>query len=126
MENKVKKLQNCSLFCSPLSIKNRKAATALRFIIQVAESEGFEPSIPFRGIHTFQACSFNHSDNSPDSSERVANVSFHFRLNNLRAFDVVISSISFNVLAVMLANFSATSFTYVGSFRLPLKGTGAK
>ena len=31
----------------------------------LAESEGFEPSIPFRGIHTFQACSFNHSDNSP-------------------------------------------------------------
>ena len=32
----------------------------------LAESEGFEPSIPF-GIHTFQACSFNRSDNSPDS-----------------------------------------------------------
>ena len=31
----------------------------------VAEREGFEPSIPFRGIHTFQACSFNHSDTSP-------------------------------------------------------------
>ena len=30
-----------------------------------AETEGFEPSIPFRGIHTFQACSFNHSDKSP-------------------------------------------------------------
>ena len=30
-----------------------------------AETEGFEPSIPFRGIHTFQACSLNHSDNSP-------------------------------------------------------------
>ena len=32
---------------------------------RVAETEGFEPSIPFRGIHTFQACSFNHSDKSP-------------------------------------------------------------
>jgi hypothetical protein len=30
----------------------------------VAERKGFEPSIPFRGIHTFQACSFNHSDTS--------------------------------------------------------------
>ena len=30
-----------------------------------AETEGFEPSIPFGGIHTFQACSFNHSDKSP-------------------------------------------------------------
>ena len=31
----------------------------------LAETEGFEPSIPFGGIHTFQACSFNHSDKSP-------------------------------------------------------------
>jgi hypothetical protein len=30
----------------------------------LAERKGFEPSIPFRGIHTFQACSFNHSDTS--------------------------------------------------------------
>jgi len=29
-----------------------------------AERKGFEPSIPFRGIHAFQACSFNHSDTS--------------------------------------------------------------
>ena len=29
-----------------------------------AERKGFDPSIPFRGIHTFQACSFNHSDTS--------------------------------------------------------------
>jgi hypothetical protein len=32
----------------------------------MAESEGFEPSIRCR-IHTFQACSFSHSDNSPNS-----------------------------------------------------------
>ena len=32
----------------------------------MAEREGFEPSIRCR-IHTFQACSFNHSDTSPDS-----------------------------------------------------------
>ena len=31
----------------------------------MAEREGFEPSIRCR-IHTFQACSFNHSDTSPD------------------------------------------------------------
>lgn len=30
-----------------------------------AETEGFEPSIPFGGIHTFQACLFNHSSRSP-------------------------------------------------------------
>ncbi len=32
----------------------------------VAVREGFEPSMPF-DIHTFQACSFGHSDTSPDS-----------------------------------------------------------
>ena len=32
----------------------------------MAEREGFEPSIRYR-IHTFQACSFSHSDISPDS-----------------------------------------------------------
>ncbi len=32
-----------------------------------SEREGFEPSIRRRRIHAFQACSFNHSDISPDS-----------------------------------------------------------
>ncbi|GAA4737709.1 hypothetical protein GCM10023229_15780 [Flavisolibacter ginsenosidimutans] len=36
-----------------------------------AETEGFEPSIPFRGIHTFQACSFNHSDKSPIEGQQI-------------------------------------------------------
>ena len=31
----------------------------------LAEREGFEPSIPFWSIHTFQACSLNRSDISP-------------------------------------------------------------
>ena len=30
-----------------------------------AERRGFEPRIPFRGIHAFQACLFNHSSISP-------------------------------------------------------------
>ncbi len=33
----------------------------------MAEREGFEPSIRDYRIHTFQACSFNHSDTSPNS-----------------------------------------------------------
>ena len=33
--------------------------------LKIAESQGFEPWIPFWGIHTFQACSFDHSDSSP-------------------------------------------------------------
>jgi site-specific DNA recombinase len=46
--------------------ENKKGTNkALPCLSPSAESEGFEPSIPFRGIHTFQACSFNHSDNSP-------------------------------------------------------------
>ena len=32
----------------------------------VAERTGFEPVIPFGGIHAFQACLFNHSSTSPD------------------------------------------------------------
>ena len=32
---------------------------------QPAERRGFEPRIPFRGIHAFQACLFNHSSTSP-------------------------------------------------------------
>lgn len=42
-----------------------------------AETEGFEPSIPFRGIHTFQACSFNHSDKSPEGPQKYGNPVFY-------------------------------------------------
>ena|GEM_PF-1527084 len=31
----------------------------------VAEREGFEPSVRDDRTHTFQACSFDHSDTSP-------------------------------------------------------------
>ena len=39
-----------------------------------AERRGFEPRIPFRGIHAFQACLFNHSSISPriSFSEKTA------------------------------------------------------
>ena len=36
----------------------------------LAEREGFEPSKPF-DLHTFQACSFDHSDTSPHFSSAV-------------------------------------------------------
>ncbi len=36
----------------------------------MAEREGFEPSIRGYRIHTFQACSFNHSDTSPGRQAR--------------------------------------------------------
>lgn len=31
----------------------------------MADREGFEPSVPVCGTHTFQACSFDHSDTCP-------------------------------------------------------------
>ncbi len=34
-------------------------------LIFCAEREGFEPSVPFWGTHTFQACAFDHSAISP-------------------------------------------------------------
>ena len=36
-------------------------------LLILAEREGFEPSIRYYRIHTFQACSFNHSDISPNN-----------------------------------------------------------
>jgi hypothetical protein len=33
---------------------------------RLAERVGFEPTIHFWRIHTFQACSFDHSDTSPE------------------------------------------------------------
>ena len=45
----------------------------------LAERGGFEPPIPFRGIHAFQACLFNHSSIFPKASEKL---SFVFRTQN--------------------------------------------
>ena len=39
-----------------------------------AERRGFEPRIPFRGIHAFQACLFNHSSISPFRVAKVMEV----------------------------------------------------
>ena len=44
------------------SIHHKK--TRYRGFLLLAVREGFEPSMPF-DIHTFQACSFGHSDTSP-------------------------------------------------------------
>ena len=34
-------------------------------VFHSAERIGFEPTKPFRGLHAFQACLFNHSSTSP-------------------------------------------------------------
>ena len=45
-------------------------------IFHTAEKAGFEPAIPFRGIHAFQACLFNHSSISPFISDfQIASLS---------------------------------------------------
>ncbi len=47
--------------------KKEKALDFSRaFFLNLAEREGFEPSIRGYRIHAFQACSFNHSDTAPD------------------------------------------------------------
>ena len=53
-----------------IHIKNRKPwkifiFQGFYFWFYVAESERFELSVQFCRTHTFQACSLNHSDNSP-------------------------------------------------------------
>ena len=46
-----------------------------------AERRGFEPRIPFWGIHAFQACLFNHSSTSP-YGYRAAKVMVIFEIRN--------------------------------------------
>jgi hypothetical protein len=46
------------------AIKNPRSRVATGVLKKMAVREGVEPSIPC-DIHTFQACSFGHSDTSP-------------------------------------------------------------
>jgi hypothetical protein len=50
------------IFTSP---KDNKKTLLITGFSCLAESKRFELLIPFRGIHAFQACSLNRSDNSP-------------------------------------------------------------
>ena len=50
------------------SEKTKGACPLTGPVSELAEREGFEPSIRYYRIHTFQACSFNHSDTSPDTT----------------------------------------------------------
>ena len=40
-------------------------------LLLLADREGFEPSIPFRGIHDFQSCALGHSAIYPFKSNPV-------------------------------------------------------
>ncbi len=52
---------------------NDKARTK-RALTFMAEKEGFEPSKPF-GLHTFQACAFDHSATSPEGAKSTTRIS---------------------------------------------------
>jgi hypothetical protein len=51
-----------SLMRSFFVFKLRASLVCLKIF---AEKAGFEPAVPFRGTHAFQACLFNHSSISP-------------------------------------------------------------
>ncbi len=54
--------------CVPLAYvckKNVRIAIAVLAFFLFAERIGFEPTKPFRGLHAFQACLFNHSSTFP-------------------------------------------------------------
>ncbi len=59
------KQDNRTKIVQSIKTKNRKHFQIKRLRFTTAEREGFEPPIHFWRIHTFQACSFNHSDTSP-------------------------------------------------------------
>ena len=60
-------------FSSPLECNMRKKSSHFRtsFSLNMAVRGGFEPPIRCR-IHTFQACSFSHSDTSPNCCSCLA------------------------------------------------------
>jgi hypothetical protein len=53
---------------APLESKNTPSAMLGVFN---AERMGFEPTITFWAIHTFQACSFDHSDTSLNGAAKI-------------------------------------------------------
>jgi hypothetical protein len=52
----------------PQEIKNPVSELETGFF---AERMGFEPTITFWAIHTFQACSFDHSDTSLNVAAKI-------------------------------------------------------
>ena len=53
------------VFDGPAIKKKHRSCAAMPFP-QFAEKPGFEPGIPFWGIHAFQACLLSHSSISPE------------------------------------------------------------
>ena len=62
-------------------------------------------------IHTFQACSFNHSDTSPfcaKKSGRKNKPSTPYAANNFNAFEVVTDATSSTLIPLISASFDTT------------------
>ena len=52
-------------------------------VFSTAERAGFEPAKPFRGLHAFQACLFNHSSISPKTSYRFSKTGAKYEKNRI-------------------------------------------
>ena len=76
MKQKTAVVKNCKGFyhrCTGIGVIKRSMSVINRDIDLVcnsAERTGFEPAKPFRGLHAFQACLFNHSSTFPNMSRR--------------------------------------------------------
>ena len=57
--------KSTSLYEMAAICKRQKEKGISNRIYPFAERIGFEPTKPFRGLHAFQACLFNHSSTSP-------------------------------------------------------------
>ena len=110
-------LRIIDIFCFQISCSSRtwqhlKTKNAIRLAtnsICFAEKEGFEPSISFRPIHTFQACSLNHSDISPifSFSQRSCFCSLNLYFQSEPHFTLSLSKCQLSVLSSKFSVFSS-------------------
>ena len=54
-------------------LSSKKRSTGEMLVPLLAESEGFKPPIPERGIPDFESSAIDHSANSPKSTAKVQN-----------------------------------------------------
>jgi hypothetical protein len=62
-----------------------KALSVINLIIKkIAERKGFEPSIRFWRIHTFQACAFDHSATSLVLNHKVQGLKYRKKIMEVK------------------------------------------
>ena len=64
----------------------KKTLSSSVFFNKMADREGFEPSIPFRGIHDFQSCALGHSAIYPYSVTSHDNFRIYAYINRYFIF----------------------------------------